>query len=167
MRVRASQGAPKQIAELRQHRIGSRNVLVHHGRDSVQRVKKKVRLKLKLEILELRLRQARFELRGHDLPIAQLAIIVEEVERANEDGVDHHEVGEFHRVPPAHGAVVVASHSEEREDDGARNGHQRGVRNRENDGDAKVDWGNSPPRMLSEAEPAARPDNCGNQYGRG
>ena len=166
MRIRPSQRAPQQFAQLRQHGVGARDVLIHHRRNRIQRIKKKVRLQLQLQILELRLRQSRLQLRRHDLPVAQLAIVIQQIERAHKDGIDHHEVRKFHRVSPAHDAVVIASHPHERKNYSARNRHQRRVHDRKNNRGAQVKRNNAHPPLLSEAKLLAHPHHRGNEHDR-
>src|SRR5262249_52933771 len=61
---------PQQFAQAHQHAVGRRHVLLHQHRNGVERVEEKVRLKLRLQVLQFGLSETALQLRGPQFTLA-------------------------------------------------------------------------------------------------
>ena len=101
------QQLPQQFAQSPDHFISHARVFVNSRRDSVQRVKQKVRLELQAQILQLRFGEARFQSRLAQLVLTREADFVKKINQANSQPVKDEQVSELHRVAPRQVTVVI------------------------------------------------------------
>ena len=85
----AIEGDAQQIAQAADHAIGRLGIAVHERRDRVQRVEEEVRVQLRLQRLQPRLDDLRFELRRAHLPLLRLVVEGDRVADADDHRVDH------------------------------------------------------------------------------
>ena len=128
VRMRRAQRKTKQLGQLADHAIRTSRIVVHRGRDRIERVEQEVRLELEPEIAQLRLRESSLQLRRPNLALPGGAIVSvqgdDDDERRITDGIRP----EFHHVARRHVPVVVLAHAARIEDRRAAQVKERRVR---------------------------------------
>ena len=102
-RAAAVERQSQQIAQAADHPVGRVRVGVDQRRDRVQRVEQEMRVQFRLERLQPRLRQLRFELRLLHCARLRLAVVAERIARRRRSSIRHQRPVEVGQVDALHG----------------------------------------------------------------